>query len=59
MEVALVKNRITNDPAVPAIDAVVQAMKEQGLLLRTDGPLHGVLKIIQLLVFTFVNAPRW
>lgn len=54
--VELVKDRITKEPALPEIDIVVQALKERGFLLSTDGPLHNVLKIKPPLVFTKQNA---
>lgn len=54
--VELVKDRATKEPAVPRIDAVVQAMKHRGFLLSTDGPLHNVLKIKPPLVFSIENA---
>lgn len=54
--IELVKDRTTKEPAVPVIDAVVEAMKERGFLLSTDGPLHNVLKIKPPLVFSKENA---
>lgn len=54
--IELVKDRMTKQPAVPEIDYVVQAMKDRGFLLSTDGPLHNVLKIKPPLVFHQQNA---
>lgn len=52
----LVRDRQTLEPAVPEIDHIVEAMKERGFLLSTDGPLHNVLKIKPPLVFSRQNA---
>ncbi len=54
--VELVKDRISQSPAVPEIDNIVERMKEKGYLLSTDGPLHNVLKIKPPLVFSEQNA---
>ena len=52
----LVKDRKTKEPAIPEIDHIVEAMKDRGFLLSTDGPLHNVLKIKPPLVFSEQNA---
>ena len=52
----LVRNRESLEPAVPEIDEIVEAMKERGFLLSTDGPLHNVLKIKPPMVFNKENA---
>jgi 4-aminobutyrate aminotransferase-like enzyme/Ser/Thr protein kinase RdoA (MazF antagonist) len=52
----LVRNRETLEPAVPEIDIIVEAMKERGFLLSTDGPLHNVLKIKPPMVFNKANT---
>ncbi len=52
----LVTDRITKEPAVSAIDIVVEKMKDRGFLLSTDGPLHNVLKIKPPIVFSKKNA---
>lgn len=52
----LVKDRITKTPAVPEIDMIVEAMKERGFLLSTDGPWHNVLKIKPPMTFSKKNA---
>ncbi|PSL44881.1 hydroxylysine kinase /5-phosphonooxy-L-lysine phospho-lyase [Chitinophaga niastensis] len=52
----LVRNRETLEPAVPEIDVIVEAMKERGFLLSTDGPLHNVLKIKPPMVFNKANT---
>ncbi|MGH9761823.1 MAG: hypothetical protein ACREAC_13425, partial [Blastocatellia bacterium] len=38
---------------------VVERMKELGILLSTDGPLHNVLKIKPPLVFSREDADRF
>jgi 4-aminobutyrate aminotransferase-like enzyme/Ser/Thr protein kinase RdoA (MazF antagonist) len=43
--VELVKDRETLEPAPVEADAVIQALREDGILLSTDGPDHNVLKI--------------
>lgn len=52
----LVRNRETLEPAVPEIDLIVEAMKQRGFLLSTDGPLHNVLKIKPPMVFNKANT---
>jgi 4-aminobutyrate aminotransferase-like enzyme/Ser/Thr protein kinase RdoA (MazF antagonist) len=52
----LVRNRDTQEPAVPEIDVVVEKMKDRGFLISTDGPLHNVLKIKPPMVFNKENA---
>jgi 4-aminobutyrate aminotransferase-like enzyme/Ser/Thr protein kinase RdoA (MazF antagonist) len=52
----LVRDRLTKEPAVPEIDIIVEKMKEKGLLLSTDGPLHNVLKIKPPMPFSLKNA---
>ena len=43
--VELVRNRDTREPATVEASSVVNAMRERGVLLGTDGPWHNVLKI--------------
>ncbi len=54
--VEMVKDRQTKEPAIPEIDRIIEAMKERGYLLSTDGPLHNVLKIKPPLPFSKQNA---
>ncbi|KIC89118.1 aminotransferase class III-fold pyridoxal phosphate-dependent enzyme [Flavihumibacter sp. ZG627] len=54
--VELIRDHQTLEPAVPEIDDIVEAMKERGFLLSTDGPLNNVLKIKPPLVFSKANA---
>ena len=52
----LVRNRFTLEPAVPEIEVIVEALKNRGFLMSTDGPLHNVLKIKPPIIFSKENA---
>jgi 4-aminobutyrate aminotransferase-like enzyme/Ser/Thr protein kinase RdoA (MazF antagonist) len=54
--IELVRNRETQAPADHEAAAVIERMKERGVLLSTDGPYHNVLKIKPPLVFSRVDA---
>lgn len=54
--VELVRDRKTLHPAGEEAARVIEAMKERGILISTDGPLHNVLKIKPPLVFNQANA---
>jgi len=54
--VELVEDRETLAPAARQAADVIERMKEEGILISTDGPLHNVLKIKPPLVFTDANA---
>ena len=41
----LVKDRETKEPAAEEADRIVDLMRDQGVLLSTDGPNHNVIKI--------------
>ena len=56
--VELVRDRQTLEPAADEASRVIEAMKHQGILLSTDGPLHNVLKIKPPLVLTLADAER-
>jgi len=43
--IELVRDRKTLEPADREAHALVNAMRERGILLSTDGPLHNVIKI--------------
>ncbi|MEO5897226.1 MAG: aminotransferase class III-fold pyridoxal phosphate-dependent enzyme [Vicinamibacterales bacterium] len=43
--VELVKNRSTLEPAAAEADAIVNAMRDEGILMGTEGRFHNVLKI--------------
>jgi 4-aminobutyrate aminotransferase-like enzyme/Ser/Thr protein kinase RdoA (MazF antagonist) len=54
--VELVKNRDTLDPATEEASLVVNRMREEGILLGTDGPFANVLKIRPPMPFTSADA---
>ena len=54
--IELVKNRQTLEPAAQEADYVINRMREHGILISTDGPLHNVLKFKPPMVITEENA---
>ncbi len=54
--VELVRNSTSLEPADTEASQIVNAMKEKGILISTDGPDHNVLKIKPPLCFTRENA---
>ena len=54
--VELVKDRRTLQPAAEEAAFIVNRMREQGILIGSDGPLHNVLKIRPPMPFTSENA---
>jgi 4-aminobutyrate aminotransferase-like enzyme len=54
--VELVLNQETLEPAATQTSYIVERMKDRGVLISLDGPLHNVLKIKPPLVFTKENA---
>lgn len=56
--VELVRDRTTLEPAAAEAGRVIEAMKQAGILLSTDGPLHNVLKTKPPLVVTRSDAER-
>ena len=54
--VELVTDRMTRAPATQAATAVVNCMRELGVLVGTEGPHHSVLKIRPPLPFTTQDA---
>jgi 4-aminobutyrate aminotransferase-like enzyme len=56
--VELVLDRQTLEPAAAEATYIVERMKEQGILLSIDGPLHNVLKLKPPLVFNLEDAAR-
>lgn len=54
--VELVADRGTLTPAAEAATEIVEAMRQRGILLATDGPYHNVIKIKPPLPFTFGDA---
>lgn len=56
--VELVRDRETLEPAPSEAKAVVNALKDRGILTGTEGPLRNVIKIKPPLVFTESNAEQ-
>jgi 4-aminobutyrate aminotransferase-like enzyme len=56
--IELVLDRRTLDPAPRQTTWVVERLKDHGILLSTDGPLHNVLKIKPPMVFDRSDADR-
>ncbi|MFW9806135.1 MAG: aminotransferase class III-fold pyridoxal phosphate-dependent enzyme, partial [Candidatus Thorarchaeota archaeon] len=54
--IELVRDRKTLEPAKEETEYVVERLRELGLLISLDGPLHNVLKIKPPLVFTKENV---
>ncbi|MCP4150782.1 MAG: aminotransferase class III-fold pyridoxal phosphate-dependent enzyme [bacterium] len=54
--IELVKDKEFLDPAKYEAYDIAEAMKERGILISVDGPLHNVLKIKPPIVFTRENA---
>ncbi|MDX1417627.1 MAG: aminotransferase class III-fold pyridoxal phosphate-dependent enzyme, partial [Candidatus Promineifilaceae bacterium] len=57
--IELVTNRQTKAPAAWEATYIVERMKEEGILLSIDGPLHNVLKLKPPLVFSAENSRRF
>jgi len=56
MGVELVLDQETRMPAGEQAAFLVERMKERGVLISTDGPMHNVLKIKPPMVFSEANA---
>ncbi len=54
--IELVRDRATLEPAASEAVYIVERMKDHGILLSIDGPLHNVLKLKPPLVFDAQNA---
>jgi len=54
--VELVKDRISKEPIGKEINQIVEALKNRGFLISTDGPYNNVLKIKPPIVFSEKNA---
>ncbi|WP_420643835.1 aminotransferase class III-fold pyridoxal phosphate-dependent enzyme [Candidatus Leptofilum sp.] len=52
----LVRDPQTLEPAAKEASYIANRMRDKGILISTDGPLHNVLKIKPPLVFTAENA---
>ncbi len=56
--IELVRNHQTLEPAAAEASYIAERMRDHGILISTDGPLHNVLKIKPPLVFTEADADR-
>ncbi|MCP2621198.1 aminotransferase class III-fold pyridoxal phosphate-dependent enzyme, partial [Candidatus Aminicenantes bacterium AC-334-E05] len=56
--VEFVKDPETIEPAPEIAEEVVERMKEEGVLLNTEGPYHNVIKIKPPIIFTEENADQ-
>jgi 4-aminobutyrate aminotransferase-like enzyme len=56
--IELVRDRASLEPAARHASYIVERMRDCGILLSTDGPLHNVIKIKPPLVFTSADAAR-
>jgi 4-aminobutyrate aminotransferase-like enzyme/Ser/Thr protein kinase RdoA (MazF antagonist) len=54
--IEFVRGRATKEPDAAKASAVVEAMKDRGILLSTDGPFHNVIKIKPPIVFSREDA---
>ena len=57
--VELVRRRDTLEPAAAEAAYIVERMRDHGILISTDGPLHNVLKIKPPLVFSRLDAEHF
>jgi 4-aminobutyrate aminotransferase-like enzyme/Ser/Thr protein kinase RdoA (MazF antagonist) len=58
LAIELVRDRATLEPAPRHAAYVVERMRERGILLSTEGPLHTVIKMKPPLAFTRADAQR-
>jgi 4-aminobutyrate aminotransferase-like enzyme/Ser/Thr protein kinase RdoA (MazF antagonist) len=56
--IELVRDRATLEPASRHAAYIVERMRERGILLSTEGPLHTVIKMKPPLAFTGADARR-
>ena len=56
--IELVRDRKTLEPATDESYEVVERMKERGILLSVDGPLHNVIKLKPPMVFSDEDGER-
>jgi 4-aminobutyrate aminotransferase-like enzyme len=54
--IEFVRERDTKEPAAREAADIVEAMKDRGILLSTDGPMHNVVKIKPPMVFARADA---
>jgi 4-aminobutyrate aminotransferase-like enzyme len=54
--VELVRHRATREPAAREASLVVNRMRQEGILVGTDGPFHNVVKIRPPMPFSAADA---
>ncbi len=54
--IELVRDLATLEPATDEATAVIEAMRDRGILLSTEGPFHNVIKIKPPMVWTTAHA---
>jgi 4-aminobutyrate aminotransferase-like enzyme len=54
--IEFVRDRETKEPAAREASEIVEKMKDRGILLSTDGPMHNVIKIKPPIVFSRADA---
>ncbi|MCP5120801.1 MAG: aminotransferase class III-fold pyridoxal phosphate-dependent enzyme, partial [bacterium] len=54
--IELVRDRDTLEPATEEATATIEAMRDRGVLLSTEGPFHNVIKIKPPMVWTAAHA---
>ncbi len=54
--IELVRDLATLEPATEEATAVIEAMRDRGVLLSTEGPFHNVIKIKPPMVWTTAHA---
>jgi 4-aminobutyrate aminotransferase-like enzyme len=54
--IELVRDRETLEPAAQEASELIDRMKDRGVLLSTDGPLHNAIKIKPPMVFSRADA---
>ncbi len=57
--VEMVRDRVTLEPAAAELRLTVEAMKNLGILLSTEGPHHNVLKIKPPIVFSTTDCDHF
>ena len=50
------RDRDTLEPATEEATAVIEAMRDRGILLSTEGPFHNVIKFKPPMVWTEAHA---
>ena len=54
--IELVDDHITQEPAAKEVSSIINRMRDRGILIGSDGPLHNVLKIRPPMTFGIAEA---